>query len=86
MKQLRPKLAKVVGMKTFVQNVPTIRIGGSLSKSPYQYVIQGPNTEQLYQWAPMIESKLRSLPGRRELSRICTEALVEAQRNTMRER
>ena len=62
-KQLRPKLAKVVGMKTFVQNVPTIRIGGSLSKSPYQYVIQGPNTEQLYQWAPMIESKLRSLPG-----------------------
>ena len=85
-KQLRPKLAKVVGMKTFVQNVPTIRIGGSLSKSPYQYVIQGPNTEQLYQWAPMIESKLRSLPGRRELSRICTEALVEAQRNTMRER
>jgi len=59
---LRPKLAKVVGMKAFVQNVPTIRIG-SLTKSPYQYVIQGPNTEQLYQWAPRIEQKLRSLPG-----------------------
>jgi HAE1 family hydrophobic/amphiphilic exporter-1 len=59
---LRPKLAKVVGMKTFVQNVPTIRIG-SLTKSPYQYVIQGPNTEQLYEWAPRIEQKLRSLPG-----------------------
>jgi len=59
---LRPKLAKIVGMKTFVQNVPTIRIG-SLTKSPYQYVIQGPNTEQLYQWAPRIEQKLRALPG-----------------------
>jgi len=59
---LRPKLAKVVGMKTFVQNVPTIRIG-FLTKSPYQYVIQGPNTEQLYEWAPRIEQKLRSLPG-----------------------
>jgi len=59
---LRPKLAKVVGMKTFVQNVPTIRIG-SLTKSPYQYVIQGPNTEQLYEWAPRIEQKLRTLPG-----------------------
>jgi len=45
-----------------VQNVPTIRIG-SLTKSPYQYVIQGPNTEQLYEWAPRIEQKLRSLPG-----------------------
>ena len=60
---LRPKLAKVVGMKTFVQNVPTIRIGGSLTKSPYQYVIQGPSTEQLYQWAPQIERKLRTLPS-----------------------
>jgi HAE1 family hydrophobic/amphiphilic exporter-1 len=61
-RELRPKLAKVVGMKTFVQNVPTIRIG-SLTKSPYQYVIQGPNTEQLYEWAPRIEEKLRALPG-----------------------
>ena len=59
---LRPKLAKVVGMKAFIQNVPSIRIG-SLTKSPYQYVIQGPNTEQLYQWAPRIEQKLRTLSG-----------------------
>ncbi|HEX9398253.1 MAG TPA: efflux RND transporter permease subunit [Burkholderiales bacterium] len=59
---LRPKLAKVVGMKVYPQNVPTIRIGG-LTKSPYQYVIQGANTEQLYQWAPRIEEKLRTLPG-----------------------
>jgi HAE1 family hydrophobic/amphiphilic exporter-1 len=61
-RDLRPKLAKVVGIKSFVQNVPTIRIG-QLTKSPYQYVIQGPNTEQLYEWAPRIEQKLRSLPG-----------------------
>ncbi len=60
---LRPKLAQIVGMKSFVQNVPTIRVGGSLTKSPYQYVIQGPSTEQLYQWAPRIEQKLRTLPG-----------------------
>jgi len=59
---LRPKLARVVGMKAFIQNVPSIRIG-SLTKSPYQYVIQGANTEQLYQWAPRIEAKLRTLPG-----------------------
>jgi HAE1 family hydrophobic/amphiphilic exporter-1 len=65
---LRPKLARVVGMKTFVQNVPTIRIGGSLTKSPYQYVIQGPNTEQLYEWAPRIEQKLRTLPGITDVS------------------
>jgi HAE1 family hydrophobic/amphiphilic exporter-1 len=61
-RELRPKLAKAVGLKTFPQNVPTIRIG-ALTKSPYQYVIQGANTEQLYQWAPRIEQKLRGLPG-----------------------
>ena len=61
-KGLRPKLAKMVGMKTFPQNVPTIRIG-ALTKSPYQYVIQGANADQLYQWAPRIEQKLRTLPG-----------------------
>jgi len=61
-RQLRPKLAKIVGMKTFAQNVPTIRIG-ALTKSPYQYVIQGASTEQLYAWAPRIEQKLRTLPA-----------------------
>jgi HAE1 family hydrophobic/amphiphilic exporter-1 len=59
---LRPKLAKVVGLRSFAQNVPTIRIG-SLTRSPYQYVLQGVNTEQLYEWAPQIERKLRTLPG-----------------------
>jgi HAE1 family hydrophobic/amphiphilic exporter-1 len=61
-KELRPKLAKLIGIKSFVQNVPTIRIG-ALTKSPYQYVIQGPDTALLYQWSPRIESKLRELPG-----------------------
>ncbi len=61
-RELRPKLAKAVGLKTFPQNVPTIRIG-VLTKSPYQYVIQGANADLLYQWAPRIEQKLRGLPG-----------------------
>jgi HAE1 family hydrophobic/amphiphilic exporter-1 len=47
----------------FLQNVPSIRIGGQLTKSPYQFVMQGANTEQLYQWAPRVEQKLRSLPA-----------------------
>ncbi|MCC6210070.1 MAG: efflux RND transporter permease subunit [Burkholderiales bacterium] len=61
-RELRPKLARVVGLKTFPQNVPTIRIG-SLTKSAYQYVLQGANSELLYQWAPRIEQRLRTLPG-----------------------
>ena len=60
---LRPKLANVLGAKVFIQNVPAIRIGGNLTKSPYQYVMRSATIDELYQWAPVIEQKLRSLPG-----------------------
>jgi HAE1 family hydrophobic/amphiphilic exporter-1 len=60
---LRPKLANVLGAKVFIQNVPAIRIGGNLTKSPYQYVVRSATIDDLYQWAPLIEQKLRTLPG-----------------------
>src|SRR3954462_11665041 len=52
-----------MGVKVFLQNVPAIRIGGQLTQSPYQYVMRSANIEELYQWAPLIEQKLKSLPG-----------------------
>ncbi|HEX6137668.1 MAG TPA: efflux RND transporter permease subunit [Casimicrobiaceae bacterium] len=60
--ELRPTLAQVPGIKAFVQNVPVIRLG-RLTKSLYQYTLQGPDTTELYDWAPKVEARLRSLPG-----------------------
>src|SRR3954466_6305463 len=62
-RQLRPKVANVLGAKVFVQNVPALRIGGQITRSPYQYVMRSANVEELYHWAPVIEQKLRVLPG-----------------------
>ena len=62
-RELRPRLANVLGAKVFIQNVPAIRIGGGLTKSPYQYVMRSASSEELYDWAPRIEQKLRTLPG-----------------------
>jgi len=62
-RELRPKLSNVLGAKVFVQNIPSIRIGGQITRSPYQYVMRSASVEELYQWAPLIEQKLRSLPG-----------------------
>jgi HAE1 family hydrophobic/amphiphilic exporter-1 len=62
-RDLRPKLANVLGAKVFIQNVPAIRIGGGLTKSPYQYVVRSTSADELYDWAPRIEQKLRTLPG-----------------------
>ena len=63
LRDLRPKINRVLGIKAFVQNVPAIRIGGRLTKSAYQYVLQGANTEELYHWVPIIEEKLKTLPS-----------------------
>src|SRR5262249_26237050 len=41
--RLRPKLAKVPGVRVYMQNPPPIRIGGQLTKSQYQYTLQGPD-------------------------------------------
>ena len=61
--QLRGPLSRVSGIKAYVQNIPAIRIGGQVTKSSYQYTLQGTDTTELYQWAPQVEQKLRSLPG-----------------------
>ena len=66
--ELRPKLTIVPGMKVFLQNVPTIRIGGRLTKSLYQYTLQDADTAELFRWAPIVEDKLRALPGLQDVS------------------
>ncbi|HET8876167.1 MAG TPA: efflux RND transporter permease subunit, partial [Casimicrobiaceae bacterium] len=61
--ELRPTLTRIPGINAYVQNVPTIRVGGRLSKSQYQYTVQAPDTDELYKWAPQLETKIRTLPG-----------------------
>jgi hydrophobic/amphiphilic exporter-1 (mainly G- bacteria), HAE1 family len=60
---LRPKLARVPGIRVFLQNPPPIRIGGNLSKSQYQFTLQDADTKELYRYAPILEEKMRGLPG-----------------------
>jgi hydrophobic/amphiphilic exporter-1 (mainly G- bacteria), HAE1 family len=60
--KLRLKLAGIPGIKVYLQNPPVIRVGGQLTKSPYQYTIQGPFIDELYHWATIIETKFHDLP------------------------
>jgi HAE1 family hydrophobic/amphiphilic exporter-1 len=57
--ELRPKLANATGVRVFLQNLPPIRIGGQLTKSQYQFALQSPQTDELYKYASILESKLR---------------------------
>ena len=65
---LRPKVDAVVGMQTFMQNPPTIRIGGQVSKSLYQYSMQSPDQKLLYATAREVEKRLASVDGIQDLT------------------
>ena len=63
MQRLKPKLGALPGLKIYLQNLPTIRLGGVLTKSQYQFTLQDSDAAELYKWAPLIEEKIRGLPG-----------------------
>jgi HAE1 family hydrophobic/amphiphilic exporter-1 len=61
--QLRPSLNAIPGIRVFLQNPPTISIGGRLARGLYQFTMQSPDTDELYKYAVLMEEKIRDLPG-----------------------
>jgi HAE1 family hydrophobic/amphiphilic exporter-1 len=61
--ELRPKLSAFPGMRVYLQNPPTIQIGGQVTKSQYQFSLQSPDSEELYAAAEKLEKAVDALPG-----------------------
>ncbi|MEP6946732.1 MAG: efflux RND transporter permease subunit [Acidobacteriota bacterium] len=61
--QLRPELAKIPGISVYLQNPPSINIGGIVSKSQYQYTLQGSDSTELYADAAAMQEKITAIPG-----------------------
>ncbi len=66
--ELRPLVARVPGIRVFMQNLPPIRIGGQLTKSLYQFTLQSPDTAELYRSAAALEAKLKEVPGLQDVT------------------
>ena len=60
--KLRPKVMSVPGIMMFMQNPPPIRLEATLAKAQYQFVLQSPDTDELYKQAAAFEMKVRGLP------------------------
>jgi HAE1 family hydrophobic/amphiphilic exporter-1 len=73
--ELRKKFAAVPGITTFLQNPPVIRIGGFLTKSLYQFTLQGPDLQELYHWAPLIKDRMTALDGFQDVT---TDLLISS--------
>ncbi len=60
---LRPQFAGIPGMKVYPQILPTIRLGGMLTKGLYQYTLQSPDIGELYKYAPLLQEQDEVHPG-----------------------
>jgi HAE1 family hydrophobic/amphiphilic exporter-1 len=60
---LRRKLSGIPGLNVYPQVLPTIRIGGNLTKGQYQYTMQDADLQSLYHWAPVMFDRMKGLPG-----------------------
>ncbi len=66
---LRPQLAQVPGIRAFLTNPPPINLGGGgANRGLYQFTMQDTDTAELYEWAPVLEARIRELPGFEDVS------------------
>jgi hydrophobic/amphiphilic exporter-1 (mainly G- bacteria), HAE1 family len=59
--ELRPKLSREPGIRAFIQNPPSINIGGRSSRSLYQVTLQGTNSADLYDSVQLLENNMRQV-------------------------
>ena len=62
--RLRPKISSIPGFNVYPNVQPPIRIGGGgyNSRSNYDFTLQGPDTDELYEQAAVLEKEIRKVP------------------------
>ena len=66
--RLVQKSRSVPGAQLFMQAAQDINIGGRLAKTQYQFTLQDADVQELYQWAPKVLDKLRTVATVRDLA------------------
>jgi HAE1 family hydrophobic/amphiphilic exporter-1 len=66
--RLRPKLAKVQGVRLYLQVAQDVTVGARASRTQFQYTVQDADLNELNIWAPRILARLSQLPELRDLA------------------
>jgi HAE1 family hydrophobic/amphiphilic exporter-1 len=67
-RELQPKLARVPGIRVFLQNPPVINIGGRQSRSQYQFTLQSADLTTLYAASDAMQARMNDLPEIQDVS------------------
>ncbi|HEX5387861.1 MAG TPA: efflux RND transporter permease subunit [Gemmatimonadales bacterium] len=79
-RELSAKTNQIPGLRVYVQNLPVISIGGRVSKALYQFTLQGPDLDALYDNAARMEQKLRTIP---ELTDVTSDLQIKSPQVTV---
>ncbi len=66
--RLRPKLAKIPGIQTYLQSVQDVRTGGRSTRTQYQYALESSDMKELREWAPRMVDALKKLPQLKDVA------------------
>ncbi|TMQ54604.1 MAG: efflux RND transporter permease subunit, partial [Candidatus Eisenbacteria bacterium] len=67
-RELQPRLARVPGIRVYLQNPPVINVGGRISKSQYQFTLQSPDLSVLYSSVNDLLEGLSHVPGLQDVT------------------
>ncbi|MGH9327802.1 MAG: efflux RND transporter permease subunit [Terriglobia bacterium] len=67
-RRLQPALAKVPGIKLYMQPVQDITLADRVSRTQYQYTLEDPNQDQLNNFAPRMLAALEKVPELRDVA------------------
>ena len=75
--RLRPQLAQIAGVNTFLNPVQDLRMGGRSSNATYQYTLKGDDPAELKLWAGRLADALKVYPGMEDVNTDLEENGIE---------
>ncbi len=66
--RLRPQLAKITGVRAYMQAAQDIVIGARAARTQYQYTLQDVDVHELYEWTPKLTAEIGKLPMVRDVA------------------
>ncbi len=61
--RMRTRLSNIPGLSVFMFPAQDVRAGGRQSQSQYQFTLWDPDIDELQQWLPRVQDRLKTIPG-----------------------
>jgi multidrug efflux pump len=66
--RLRRQLSSIPGARLFLHSFQDIQIGGHGGAAEYSYTLSDPNLEELNHWAPLLQTRMATMPELRDVN------------------